>query len=484
MQTPPRSRRRSLRVLQFIAALGLSASALAAPATPDNSLWSELRSSAQVTCPQDVALPRPLVAAAACGDRYRVLDRIMAGADLAATDHRQALAGRTALHHAAQRGDSAMAAMLLDAGADPNAADAEGNTPLHLLAGARPSADAVDLAKSLLAYGADATLTNALGRTPVKVLEVSATRTISPLRIDRSGLKTLLEQAEATGPIRTAEPSLPQRQAAVEASSDPAADASVAAEPASETAEAVSGSDPAPADDAQVASESAPADPPETVVEAPAPAPEPEKVVEAPTPAPEPETVVEAPKPAPEPARVAEAPKPAPEPEKVVEAPKPAPEPEKVVEAPKPAPEPAKVVEASKPAPAPEKAVEAPKPAPEPKDTTEADRSQVRKTLAQWAEDWSSGDPEAYLTHYSRRFVPADGNTLDGWKAQRRTRVGKPGSIRVTLTDIDVSVDGDKAIARFVQDYQSDSYKVVNTKQLTFGRESRRWRIVDERTVD
>ncbi len=441
MQNTPRFRRHTLRVLQFFAALGLSASALAAPSTPGNSVWSELRSAALVTCPQDVPLPRPLVAAAACGDRYRVHNRIMAGADLSATDHRPALAGRTALHHAAQRGDAAMAALLLDAGADPNATDTEGNTPLHLLAGAPPSAESVDLAKSLLAYGADATRTNARGRTPVRVLEVTAGRTISPLRLDRSGLKTLLQQAEATGPVRTAEPGLPQRQAAAEPASS---------ETTSETAQAVSE---ATGEAATVATEAAPAEVPSEA------APAATAAASAPADAPP----VEAAAPAEAPKETAAAPAPdTPAPEPAAEAPKAAP----VAEAPAPA-----------------EAVEPPPPA-KPRDTTEADLASVRTTLDHWASAWSSGDPEAYLKHYSRHFVPADGNSLEGWKAQRRARVEKPETIRVALTDIDISLDGDKAVARFVQDYQSDSYKVVNAKQITFGREGRSWRIVDERTVD
>lgn len=44
-----------------------------------------------------------------------------------------------------------------------------------------------------------------------------------------------------------------------------------------------------------------------------------------------------------------------------------------------------------------------------------------------------------------------------------------------------IAIDGNRAEARFVQDYRSDTYKVVNRKLLVFAREGRGWKIVEER---
>ena len=73
------------------------------------------------------------------------------------------LAGCTALHCAAVRGQAVAAAALLDAGADLEAHDSFGSTPLLLAAGGGAPA-AHELAALLLARGADVTVSDGCGR--------------------------------------------------------------------------------------------------------------------------------------------------------------------------------------------------------------------------------------------------------------------------------------------------------------------------------
>jgi ankyrin repeat protein len=73
---------------------------------------------------------------------------------------------RTALQDAAAVGSVESVRALLDAGAEPNAADSFGQTALHVASGAEP-ARAAEIVALLLARGADASLVDARGFTPL-----------------------------------------------------------------------------------------------------------------------------------------------------------------------------------------------------------------------------------------------------------------------------------------------------------------------------
>lgn len=125
---------------------------------------------ARLCPPLGIDVP-PLVDAAACGDFARLNSLLAAGARLDGVDPRRSFRGRSALHHAAARGDLAAVEALLGAHAEPDAGDAEGNTPMHLLAVAEKVLHDEDIARALVRAGADATLRNARGQTPLAALE-------------------------------------------------------------------------------------------------------------------------------------------------------------------------------------------------------------------------------------------------------------------------------------------------------------------------
>ena len=124
-----------------------------------------------VRAPHWYANATPLMRAADVSSLESV--RLLLGAD--ASVHRRNEHGHTALMHALW-GDAAHAAAvprvveaLLDAGADVTARDADGDTPLHMLAqecATQPWAAGV--ARLLLDSGADARATNVAGKTPAE----------------------------------------------------------------------------------------------------------------------------------------------------------------------------------------------------------------------------------------------------------------------------------------------------------------------------
>jgi adhesin transport system outer membrane protein len=100
--------------------------------------------------------------------------------------------------------------------------------------------------------------------------------------------------------------------------------------------------------------------------------------------------------------------------------------------------------------------------------------------LQDWAAAWMSHDAERYLSFYDPAFRPSRG-THDAWVAERRRRVGKPGAIEVTLSDVHARVLGDDRVeTSFEQAYRSANFRDSMHKTLVWQRRDGQWRIVAE----
>ena len=102
--------------------------------------------------------------------------------------------GRTALHYAALENDLQKVNVLLDAGADPDAADRQGFTPLHFAA----QQWSVEAAQILLDRGADVDPSDTYGNSPLwtavfnsngrgALIELLRSRGANPLRANKAG---------------------------------------------------------------------------------------------------------------------------------------------------------------------------------------------------------------------------------------------------------------------------------------------------------
>ncbi len=173
----------------------------------------------------------------------------------------------------------------------------------------------------------------------------------------------------------------------------------------------------------------------------------------APAPAP---TVVATQRPAPAPAPAA-APAPAP----AAPAPTPAPAPAPAAAAPAPAPA----------APAPAAAAAAP-----------ASTQEVTAAVQAWAAAWAAKDMKAYLGAYDKDFTPPGRQTRAAWEKEREARIVGKSKIAVQVSDMTVSVSGNKATARFRQAYSADALNVTSRKTLDLVQNGGRWAIVREAT--
>lgn len=136
-------------------------------------------------------------------------------------------------------------------------------------------------------------------------------------------------------------------------------------------------------------------------------------------------------------------------------------------------PSPAKVAEA-KPAPA----AAAPTSAPAKADSANDD---IAKAIAAWANAWSRKDMKAYLGAYSSDFNTPKGMARKAWEAEREDRIaGKSGKISVSFDDPQISVNGDKATAKFKQHYKATGLSSSTSKTLVFVRSGSKWLIKEE----
>ena len=168
----------------------------------------------------------------------------------------------------------------------------------------------------------------------------------------------------------------------------------------------------------------------------------------------------------------------APAPAAVVATQRPAPAPAAAAPAPvAPTPAPAAAA-APAPAPAPTAAAPAPAPATASDSSTQA----VTAAVQAWASAWAAKDMKAYLGAYDKSFDPPGNQNRSAWEKEREARIVGKSKISVKLSDIAVSVKGDKATARFRQAYSADALNVTSRKTLDLVHNNGRWTIVREST--
>ncbi len=109
-------------------------------------------------------------------------------------------------------------------------------------------------------------------------------------------------------------------------------------------------------------------------------------------------------------------------------------------------------------------------------------QADVEAAVKEWAKAWSTRNMSAYLGAYAPNFTPGDGQTRKGWEADRKARIVPRKSIDVGVSNFTVTVNGDRATAKFRQAYNSDNLNVTSRKQLDMVKSGGRWLIVREAT--
>ena len=155
-----------------------------------------------------------------------------------------------------------------------------------------------------------------------------------------------------------------------------------------------------------------------------------------------------------------------------------APEPE----AKKPEPVAAPAPKVAKEEPAAKIPAPAPVPAPAPKPVQKPATADVERVVLAWAKAWEGKDMPGYLDAYSDKFNPAGGGSLAAWKESRRQRIMGKQAINVDVRNLQITVDGDQATAKFRQHYTAGSLNTATRKTLVLQHEKGGWHIVRETT--
>lgn len=141
--------------------------------------------------------------------------------------------------------------------------------------------------------------------------------------------------------------------------------------------------------------------------------------------------------------------------------------------APNPAP-------AAAPAAAPAPAVKAP--VAEPPKAAPGTEKEVEAAVRAWADAWAAKDMPAYLASYGASFDPPGKMDRKAWEQDRRLKITSKSRITVKLSNLSVSVQGNKASAKFKQDYSADTLNISSRKTLELSKNGERWQIVREST--
>lgn len=99
-----------------------------------------------------------------------------------------------------------------------------------------------------------------------------------------------------------------------------------------------------------------------------------------------------------------------------------------------------------------------------------------------WASAWAAKDVKSYLASYGKEFAPPGSMSRAQWEAERKQRIGSKSSISIKLENLNVTVNGSKATAKFRQDYRASGLAVSSRKTLELIKSGDRWQIVKEST--
>jgi ketosteroid isomerase-like protein len=118
----------------------------------------------------------------------------------------------------------------------------------------------------------------------------------------------------------------------------------------------------------------------------------------------------------------------------------------------------------------------------EPPDLEPQGETAVRNALETWRKAWQTRDLTAYLGLYGPNFAPPQGASRLVWADTRRTRISSKQKIELSLKNLTVQMQGNKATVKFTQVYADERVSIANRKTMVWQQADGRWLIQSETT--
>jgi ketosteroid isomerase-like protein len=114
------------------------------------------------------------------------------------------------------------------------------------------------------------------------------------------------------------------------------------------------------------------------------------------------------------------------------------------------------------------------------KAAAELSAREAETAVENWVAAWSNKDLKNYFNSYSSDFRPGGGASRSAWEAERRSRIEGKAKISVRIEGLQVAINGNKATAKFRQDYRANGLAISSRKTLEMVKQADGWKITRE----
>ena len=111
----------------------------------------------------------------------------------------------------------------------------------------------------------------------------------------------------------------------------------------------------------------------------------------------------------------------------------------------------------------------------------------VNEIIINWANAWQNKNLDDYFSFYSKEFTSNYFDDHELWKNDRTKRIESKSNIKIEVKDFSVIFEIEKdeiAIAKFTQNYISNTYNDTVVKKMTLIKSRGEWRIISEDLID